>query len=117
VRVVAAAPTARNASSFTVVAYLYDVPPWGEKSTLISHGPQSVWSVGDGDGQPHDVRIRLRTLCWAVNPGHKIAIGFDMYSNMYKSANTAEDLTLTFAFNGQSSVELPFTAASLALAT
>ena len=124
-----------NASIFTVIAYLYDVDPpkqatngavWG---TLISHGPKSEWgdlpnynrssssnsdsSVGGGSGGisavvDNTVEIRFRSLCWDVRKGHGIGLGIDMFSEMYKPANAAQDLKMTITFDGASILKLPY---------
>eukprot|EP01044_Picomonas_judraskeda_P000701 COSAG03_NODE_33_length_18025_cov_70.016903_12_plen_497_part_00 len=44
-RVSAEAPRSLSASTFTIIAYLYDVPPAGYLGTLLTHGPQSEWGT------------------------------------------------------------------------
>ena len=96
---------------------------WG---TLISHGPKSEWgdlpnyngsSSADGsDGGDRGgkaavdrVEVRLRSLCWDVRKGHGIALGIDMFSEMYKPANAAADLQMTITFDGAKSIlKLPY---------
>ena len=75
------AAASQNASTFQVLVYLYDVAPRsGTKvvGTLISHGPQTEWAAGPG-GEQVEVEVRLRSLCWDVQPGHAIAFGIDMW--------------------------------------
>ena len=116
VSVATAAWASRSASNFTLIAYLFDVAPHGATGevvgTLISHGPQSVWGLAEGaeGGKEQSVRIRLRSLCWDVRPKHSVGFGLDMYSEMYKSANTAADLKATVFFGGASSLRLPLLA-------
>jgi hypothetical protein len=113
--------------------YLYDVPPPpvlgpNNVGTLLTHGPLSVWGpdsqtevdkagVGRSGAAPTvTVGVRLRTFCWDLRPGHRLALGVDMHDlMMYKPANTATDLTLTFGFDGFSSLLLPVVTAGARL--
>ena len=114
-RVSASAPVSRNASSFQVVAYLYSAPGSGlgkNIGTLLSHGPLSVWGNGAG-GDWTTLDVRMRSLCWEVAASHRLAVGVDMASAMYMTANPAEDLRIKLAFDGASVLRLPLPVAGV----
>ena len=50
--------------------------------------------------------LPVQTVAWH-RPGHSIAVGVDMFSDMYLSANEAEDLRMTIGFDGSSVLRVP----------
>ena len=53
-----------------------------------------------------DISVQMRTVCWDIKPGHRLALGLDLASVMYKSANSALDLRLTVSVAGASELLL-----------
>ena len=88
------------------VAYLYDMD-WFGVSTLISHGPRNVWG-GATPGQPMQLTIGMRTLCYDVPAGRYIGLGLNMYSDLYAPAGNSSDIRLQVHYDALSSVlQLP----------
>ena len=56
-----------------------------------------------------DLSVEMRTVCWDIQPGHRLAVGIDLDSVMYKAASTAKDLKVTIKFDGGSGLMLPIT--------
>jgi len=95
-------PVVPNAERWQLVAYLYDVENvlGSEIGTLISHGTQSCWNCTAG--APVELNLNLHTLCYDVKSGHRVVLGVDMFSDLYKPANVNRELSMTFSY-GQGS--------------
>jgi len=101
-------------SPFQIEAYLYELDHYGI-AKLISDGPFTYWAdeydvVGRVDDSTVIINIRLRNMCLDIKKGHRIALGLDMYTHLYKTASEDKDLTLTIYYNENnlSYIEIPF---------
>ena len=104
----AEAPLSKTASTLTVVAYLYDLPAKSDVGTLLTHGVKSEWgSPAPTASSSMEISVEMRTVCCNIQEGHRLALGIDLDSVMYKAANSAKDLKVTVKFDGASELLLP----------
>jgi len=91
-----------SASSFQLVAYLYDVEPLLYVGTLLSHTGYNVWRTA-APGAAVSMAMRMRSFCADVPKGHMIGLGLDMYTEMLTPANTDDSLTLLINYDANAS--------------
>mmetsp|Transcript_86109 Transcript_86109/g.180104 ORF Transcript_86109/g.180104 Transcript_86109/m.180104 type:complete len:545 (+) Transcript_86109:186-1820(+) len=91
-----------SSSSWQVVVYLWSVD-FLKVGTLVSHGAVSCWNCTAG--QRVQRNIQLRALVEDVEGG--LALGFDMFSELYQPPNQDRDSTLTFHYSDSFTLTIP----------
>jgi len=102
-------------SQFQVVAYLYDLDISKGTGRLITHSPSTVWD-GAVAGDPYTFpAMSFHTSCFEVAVGHAVALGINMYDNLYKPANTNATIVFKYEANGapRTLLELPIQGSAL----
>merc|ERR1711988_969300 len=96
-----------SASTFQIYAYLFVVAKTSSKGKLISHAPMSIWnggpydnipnasSTGFGEGIDAELQFTMRSCCVDLEAGDSVALGFNMYSDMYLPASKDKKLSLS----------------------
>merc|ERR1712087_506529 len=95
---------------FQVVAYLYDLDTNTGKGRLITHSPSTVWSSATAGDKFTFSELKFHTSCFELAEGHALALGINMYDNLYKPAST--NATIVFEY-GKTTLELPILGAAL----
>lgn len=93
-----------NFGRWQLVAYLYDVDS-ADVGTLISHGPVSCWNC-TATKQVTET-IYFRSLCYQVPEGHRLGVGLNMYSDLYKEANDDSNLTVKLEYGASTNLKVP----------
>jgi len=89
--------------TFQVVAYLYGLDTNTGKGRLITHSPSTVWNATAGEKFTFS-ELKFHTSCFELAEGHALALGINMYDNLYKPAST--NATIVFQY-GKTTLELP----------
>jgi hypothetical protein len=97
-----------NNNRWQVVSYLYAADELGF-GTLLGHGVHTCWDCTPKS--MYSVTNSMSAMCTAILPGFRIAIAFDMYSEIYEpaTASLTSEVSITFDGNGGGPVlSIPF---------
>lgn len=94
-----------NAEAFQVYAFLYDVDLLGI-GKFLAHGPRTVYNATVGE--ENEIHFKMRPLCYDVEAGHRIAIGFSQYCDLYEPASKDSSNKLEVHYGiGKTYLDLP----------
>jgi len=90
-----------------VVAYVFRVNQLTKVGTLMTHGALTCWNCTAGERQTR--QIQLRALCDEVGGFAQggLALALNLYSDLYKPANTDRDLKVAFHYSANFTLTLP----------
>lgn len=88
-----------NQVSWQVYGFIYDVDAL-DIAYLVANGYYTHWgNPGDNVNVPMRLsNIPFHAICRTIPAGHRIAVGFVLYSSLFQPANSADDLTVEFHY-------------------